>query len=124
MQALLSQVASHPSHASTFSTSPAESGSSGDFRPTRRVRTAPGGETHDIFGHYVDDDALASAPPRAALAPAAAEPAQNSAHGRYALSLCHHATSGVNIAAQVRVDVLLGREQQRSEEGLQASTLR
>ncbi|KAI0702332.1 hypothetical protein BC835DRAFT_1321590 [Cytidiella melzeri] len=34
------------------------------FRPTRRVRTAPGGETHDIFGHYVDDDALASAPPR------------------------------------------------------------
>lgn len=34
------------------------------FRPSRRVRTAPGGEAHDIFGHYVDDDALAGAPPR------------------------------------------------------------
>lgn len=34
------------------------------FKPTRRVRAAPGGDTHDIFGHHVDDDALASAPPR------------------------------------------------------------
>ncbi|GJF00767.1 hypothetical protein PsYK624_170680 [Phanerochaete sordida] len=39
---------------------------SGGFRPTRRVRTAPGGDTHDIFGHYTDDDALAAAPPRQA----------------------------------------------------------
>lgn len=36
----------------------------GGFRPTRRVRTAPGGETHDIFAHYTDDDALANAPSR------------------------------------------------------------
>ncbi|KAJ3484214.1 hypothetical protein NLI96_g5795 [Meripilus lineatus] len=38
--------------------------SSGQFRPSRRVRTAPGGDTHDLFGHYVDDDALANAPPK------------------------------------------------------------
>lgn len=45
-------------------------GSLGDFKPSRRVRTAPGGETHDIFGHYVDDDALASAPSRGSNAQA------------------------------------------------------
>ncbi|KAI0792909.1 hypothetical protein C8Q75DRAFT_751889 [Abortiporus biennis] len=39
-------------------------GDNSDFKPSRRVRTAPGGETHDIFGHYVDDDALANAPAR------------------------------------------------------------
>ncbi|THH33004.1 hypothetical protein EUX98_g1227 [Antrodiella citrinella] len=32
------------------------------FKPTRRVRAPPGGETHDLFNHHVDDDALASAP--------------------------------------------------------------
>ncbi|KIP07985.1 hypothetical protein PHLGIDRAFT_117639 [Phlebiopsis gigantea 11061_1 CR5-6] len=53
-----------------------ESSSGSDFRPTRRVRTAPGGETHDIFGHHVDDDALAAAPPRdvPVAAAATAEP--------------------------------------------------
>ncbi|KZT03402.1 uncharacterized protein LAESUDRAFT_729215 [Laetiporus sulphureus 93-53] len=34
------------------------------FRPTRRVRTAPGGITHDIFGVHDNGDPLASAPPR------------------------------------------------------------
>ncbi|KAJ3507613.1 hypothetical protein NLJ89_g6205 [Agrocybe chaxingu] len=32
------------------------------FRPSRRVRTAPGGPTSDIFGHDVNDDALSQAP--------------------------------------------------------------
>lgn len=53
-----------------------ESPDNGGFRPTRRVRTAPGGDTHDIFGHYVDDDALANAPPRQAAAPQAPAPQQ------------------------------------------------
>ncbi|KAI0956877.1 hypothetical protein AcW1_005454 [Taiwanofungus camphoratus] len=39
-----------------------ESGSAA-FRPSRRVRTAPGGKHTDIFGTD-DDDVLASAPPR------------------------------------------------------------
>ncbi|EKM55894.1 uncharacterized protein PHACADRAFT_256825 [Phanerochaete carnosa HHB-10118-sp] len=43
---------------------PASTSDDGGFRPTRRVRAAPGGETHDIFAHYTDDDALAGAPPR------------------------------------------------------------
>ncbi|KAH8102850.1 hypothetical protein BXZ70DRAFT_752540 [Cristinia sonorae] len=34
-----------------------------ESKPSRRVRSPPGGETHDLFGHYVDDDALANAPP-------------------------------------------------------------
>ncbi|KAM5535564.1 hypothetical protein V8D89_010731 [Ganoderma adspersum] len=34
-----------------------------DFKPTRRVREAPGGFTHDIFGSSADDDALSRAPP-------------------------------------------------------------
>ena len=38
--------------------------SNDDFRPTRRVRTAPGGATHNIFGGDEDDDALSLAPPR------------------------------------------------------------
>jgi len=33
-----------------------------NFKPTRRVRTAPGGETHVIFGHDEGEDALSSAP--------------------------------------------------------------
>lgn len=33
-----------------------------NFKPTRRVRTAPGGETHAIFGHDEGEDALSSAP--------------------------------------------------------------
>ncbi|PCH38795.1 hypothetical protein WOLCODRAFT_136451 [Wolfiporia cocos MD-104 SS10] len=38
------------------------------YRPSRRVRTAPGGAQTDIFG--VNDDALANAPPRSTQAPA------------------------------------------------------
>ena len=53
--------------------------SNDEFRPTRRVRTAPGGETHDIFSHYVDDDALAAAPPKNEAAPEE----QASTHSRY-----------------------------------------
>lgn len=44
-------------------TEPEQSSSEMSFRPSRRVRTAPGGETHDLFSHTIDDDALASAPP-------------------------------------------------------------
>ncbi|KAG6833191.1 hypothetical protein H0H87_010254 [Tephrocybe sp. NHM501043] len=40
------------------------SGAVDDFKPTRRVRTVPGGPHSDIFGGEVEDDALASAPPR------------------------------------------------------------
>ncbi|KAI0928092.1 hypothetical protein AcW1_005454 [Taiwanofungus camphoratus] len=43
-------------------TTTSESGSAA-FRPSRRVRTAPGGKHTDIFGTD-DDDVLASAPPR------------------------------------------------------------
>ncbi len=50
---------------SDYNTSHIEGSSTQDsFRPSRRVRTAPGGEAPNIFGHYVDDDALAGAPPR------------------------------------------------------------
>ncbi|KAG6829669.1 hypothetical protein H0H92_003913 [Tricholoma furcatifolium] len=35
-----------------------------DFKPSRRVRTVPGGPHSDIFGPGDDNDALASAPPR------------------------------------------------------------
>ena len=59
-------------------------GTAASFRPTRRVRDAPGGPTHNIFGHTVDDDALASAPPRNAPAPTVAAPAASNAHGRFA----------------------------------------
>ncbi|PIL30459.1 hypothetical protein GSI_07158 [Ganoderma sinense ZZ0214-1] len=41
----------------------ASSTAASDFKPTRRVREAPGGFTHDIFGSSADDDALARAPP-------------------------------------------------------------
>ncbi|KAI0073402.1 hypothetical protein K474DRAFT_1666638 [Panus rudis PR-1116 ss-1] len=43
----------------------AVSSAASDFKPTRRVRTAPGGETHDIFGTYADDDDVLSQAPRA-----------------------------------------------------------
>lgn len=59
----------------------------GEYRPSRRVRTAPGGSHSNIFG-VDNDDALSSAPPRpeppaqrvpevtaSATPPAAAEPA-------------------------------------------------
>ncbi|KAH6918893.1 hypothetical protein BKA70DRAFT_1248566 [Coprinopsis sp. MPI-PUGE-AT-0042] len=41
-----------------------QSNASDGFKPTRRVRHAPGGPTHDIFATD-DDDALSQAPPRA-----------------------------------------------------------
>lgn len=34
------------------------------FKPTRRVRTVPGGPSTDIFGNSVDDGVLATAPPK------------------------------------------------------------
>jgi hypothetical protein len=34
----------------------------GEYKPSRRVRTAPGGPTSDIFGNAVDDGVLATAP--------------------------------------------------------------
>ncbi|KAF8226187.1 hypothetical protein L208DRAFT_1425184 [Tricholoma matsutake] len=36
-----------------------------EFKPTRRVRTVPGGPHSDIFGHEDEDDALSTAPPKA-----------------------------------------------------------
>lgn len=42
----------------------ATSGAGDGFRPSRRVRTTPGGAHTNIFGHEDDDDALANAPPR------------------------------------------------------------
>ena len=39
-----------------------ESNDLSNFKPSRRVRTAPGGATHDIFGHNEGEDALSSAP--------------------------------------------------------------
>ena len=82
-----------------------ESTSSSDFRPTRRVRTAPGGETHDIFGHYVDDDALASAPPRDVPAAAATtEPA----HTRYAALPSTFRVAGTNHSDEGRIRALSG----------------
>jgi len=35
------------------------------FKPTRRVRTVPGGPHTDIFSHEDEDDALSTAPPKA-----------------------------------------------------------
>lgn len=74
----------------------ADAPSADGFKPTRRVRTAPGGETHDIFGTYTDDDALASAPPRNRASIDKAEEQQQKqteqakpAHGRYAFSIVH-----------------------------------
>ncbi|KAF8892697.1 hypothetical protein BD779DRAFT_1510447 [Infundibulicybe gibba] len=37
---------------------------SDEFKPTRRVRTVPGGPHTDIFSHDVEDDALSTAPPK------------------------------------------------------------
>lgn len=37
---------------------------SSDFKPSRRVRTVPGGPHSDIFGVDAEDDALSTAPPR------------------------------------------------------------
>ncbi|KAI0094101.1 hypothetical protein BDY19DRAFT_1053468 [Irpex rosettiformis] len=59
--------------------------STNTFRPSRRVRTAPGGETHDIFGTY-DDDALSSAPPKRDQAPKQAEQDTNLAQGTHTRS--------------------------------------
>ncbi|KAI0648211.1 hypothetical protein C8Q79DRAFT_954343 [Trametes meyenii] len=46
---------------------PSESSAASDFKPTRRVRDPPGGRQHNIFGDNIDDDALAGAPPKAAV---------------------------------------------------------
>lgn len=36
-----------------------------EFKPSRRVRTVPGGPHSDIFSHHADEgDALSSAPPK------------------------------------------------------------
>ncbi|KAI0668563.1 hypothetical protein C8Q78DRAFT_1047816 [Trametes maxima] len=47
---------------------PSESSVADDFKPTRRVRDPPGGRQHNIFGDNIDDDALAGAPPKPAVA--------------------------------------------------------
>ncbi|CAL1703714.1 unnamed protein product [Somion occarium] len=54
--------------ASSSSEAPANQTSDNAFKPSRRVRTAPGGETHNIFGSYEDDDVLSTAPSRGAPA--------------------------------------------------------
>lgn len=91
-------------------TSHLESSSGSDFRPTRRVRTAPGGETHDIFGHHVDDDALAAAPPRDV--PVAAAATAEPTHARYGVLpptiLCNQLT----VVVKDGIEHVLGREQQ------------
>ncbi|KAK7693101.1 hypothetical protein QCA50_002667 [Cerrena zonata] len=58
--------------ATTTATAPPATTIDSGFKPSRRVRTAPGGPTHNIFGGDSDDDALAAAPPRPAAQPTVA----------------------------------------------------
>ncbi|KAI0747702.1 hypothetical protein C8Q80DRAFT_1168151 [Daedaleopsis nitida] len=61
----ISAVPSAASTTSVASASSTDSAPSSDFKPSRRVREAPGGAHHDIFGGAADDDdALANAPPK------------------------------------------------------------
>ncbi|KAF8061460.1 hypothetical protein FPV67DRAFT_1673104 [Lyophyllum atratum] len=57
-----------PAHVtSTDAAAPAStepSSANDDFKPTRRVRTVPGGPHSDIFGHSDEGDALSLAPPK------------------------------------------------------------
>ncbi|KAI8998967.1 hypothetical protein BD414DRAFT_476579 [Trametes punicea] len=57
----------------------AEIAAAADFKPTRRVRDPPGGATHRIFGDPVDDDALATAPPKPSVAAQVPAPVQSAA---------------------------------------------
>lgn len=59
--------------ASESTAAPATTADAADvFKPTRRVRTVPGGPSTDIFGNSVDDGVLAMAPPKTATSVATA----------------------------------------------------
>ncbi|TFK42873.1 hypothetical protein BDQ12DRAFT_732465 [Crucibulum laeve] len=68
-----------------------ESLSSTAFKPTRRVRTVPGGPHTELFGHEDEDDALSTAPPKP--------------HNTSACYLCHFLLldeSGINFSSSVK----------------------
>ena len=58
------ETAAATGEASAPDAADAAASANSSFKPTRRVREAPGGAHHDIFGTVDDDDALAGAPPK------------------------------------------------------------
>ncbi|GLB35287.1 hypothetical protein LshimejAT787_0208520 [Lyophyllum shimeji] len=60
---------------STDAVAPASASATNDFKPSRRVRTAPGGSHTDIFADDDDGDALSMAPPKPGAQAASADPA-------------------------------------------------
>ncbi|PPQ72493.1 hypothetical protein CVT24_003256 [Panaeolus cyanescens] len=75
-----------------------ESASATDaFKPTRRVRTVPGGPHSDIFAHDDEGDALSNAPPRSGQAAPAAAPVPVRAQA----STEEEETTGINFTSTV-----------------------
>jgi hypothetical protein len=57
-------VSAHSAHLYHAQAPTATVATTDGFKPTRRVRTVPGGPSTDIFGNSVDDGVLAMAPPK------------------------------------------------------------